>query len=340
MKKITRYLLSGLMAAFICAASVNAQVKIGTNPTQIVSGARLQVDGDNTTTTASKLIVTSTGNVGIGTANPGTALDVSGAITYRETDVTISSNAVTIPSNTSMARLIGTATGSITINVVAAANPGQRLIIYNNSVGGFSGILNSINVPGGRAVEFVYSNGGWQSINGIAAAIIPYASNLPVTLTTIAGGLAGTGAIVGFGNSILGIALSAGTIDITGGVGLGLNFGFTVPRDGTIKSLSGFFSTVAGVSLLGTTLTIKAQLYKSNSINSNLFSPVAGAEVFLTPNLTGTISIGTISSGITTGLSIPVTAQSRYLLVFSSAATGLSLITSIAGYASAGVSID
>ncbi len=339
MKTITRNIIFGILTAFILN-SATAQVKIGTNPTQIVTGAKLQVDGDNTTTTNAKLIVTGTGNVGIGTANPGTALDVSGAITIRETDVTISSNAVTIASNTSLVRLIGTATSTITINVTAAPNPGQRLIIYNNSLGGFSGILNSINVPEGRVVEFIYSNGGWQSINGIAAAIIPYASNLPVTLTTIAGGLAGTGAVVGFGSSVFGIGLSAGTIDITGGVGLGLNFGFTVPRNGTIKSISGFFSTSAALSLVGTNLTIKAQLYKSNSINSNLFSPVSAAEVFLTPDLTGTISIGTACSGITTGLSIPVTAQSRYLLVFSSAATGISLITTIAGYASAGISID
>jgi hypothetical protein len=38
-------------------------------------------------------------------------------------------------------------------------------------------------------------------------------------------------------------------------------------------------------------------------------------------------------------LAIPVTAQTRLLLVFSATATGLSLVNTIVGYASAGVTI-
>ena len=281
--------------------------------------------------------------VGIGTSTPGTTLDVNGAITSRETQVTVSSNAAAIPANTSLVQLIGTATGSISITVPAAPNAGQRLIIFNNTVGGFSGILNSITIPNGQAGEFVYSSGGWRNVNvpnPNTASIIPYASSLPVTLTTIAGGLAGTGALVGFGNSLSGIVLSAGNIDITGGAGLNINFGFTVPRNGTIKSITAFFSSTVALALLGTSLSVKAELYQSTSINSNIFSPVPGAEVTLSPSLTGVISIGNTCSGVINGLSIPVTAQSRYLLVFSSTATGLSLLNVISGYASAGVSIE
>jgi BclB C-terminal domain-containing protein len=290
--------------------------------------------------------VCSIAQVGIGTTTPGTTLDVNGAITNRETAVTVSSNTATVPANTSLVQLIGTATGSISISAPAAPNAGQRLIIFNNTVGGFGSILNSITVPTGQAGEFIYSSGNWRSINPInvpnvnASTIIPYASSLPVTLTTIAGGLAGTGAMVGFGNSLSGIALSSGTIDITGGTGININFGFTVPRNGTIKSVSAFFSTTAALSLIGTTVTVKAQLYQSNSINSNTFAPVPGAVVTLTPALTGILSLGTTSDGILNGLSIPVTAQSRFLLVFSTTAAGVSLITSVNGYASAGVSID
>ena len=340
MKASTCNYVFGILALFIFN-SARGQVKIGTNPTQIVSGAKLQVDGDNTTTTDAKLIVSGTGNVGIGTANPGTKLDINGAITNRETEATVSSNAVTISVNTSMVRIIGTATGSINITAPAAPNAGQRLIIYNNTVGGFSSILNSISVPSGRAVEFVYSNGNWQSITALnAPAILPYASSSPVTLTTIAGGFAGTGAMIGFGNSLSGIALTGANIDLTGGTGLNINFGFVVPRNGTIRSISAFFSSTVALSLTGTSLIIKAQLYRSNSINSNLFSPVSGAEVFLSPDLTSIISLGTTCSGITNGLSIPVTVQSRYLLVFSSSTSGIPLITSIGGYASAGLSIE
>jgi BclB C-terminal domain-containing protein len=289
---------------------------------------------------------TSIAQVGIGTTTPGTTLDVNGAITNRETQVTVSSNAAAIPLNTSLVQLIGTATGSISLTAPAAPNSGQRLIIFNNTVGGFGSILNSITVPTGQAGEFIYSNGGWRSINPInipnvnTAAIIPYASSLPVTLTTIAGGLAGTGAMVGFGNSLSGVVLSAANIDITGGTGLNVNFGFVIPRSGTIKSISAFLSSTAALSLIGTTVVVKAQLYQSTTTTSNQFIPVPGAVVTLGPSFTGSLSLGTTCSGITNGLSIPVTAQSRYLLVFSSSATGLSLLTTVVGYASAGVSIE
>ena len=163
----------------------------------------MQVDGDNTTSTNAKLIVTGSGNVGVGTANPGTTLDVNGALTNRETEVTVSGNAVTIPANTSMVRITGTATNSISVTVPAAPKPGQRLIVFNNTVGGFGSVLNSISVPNGKALEFVYSGGGWQSINTInAPAILPYASSSPVTLTTIAGGLAGAIVAAFFGDKI------------------------------------------------------------------------------------------------------------------------------------------
>ena len=111
-----------------------------------------------------------------------------------------------------------------------------------------------------------------------------------------------------------------------------------MPRAGTITSISAYFSTTAALSLIGSSITIRAQLYVSSTPN-NLFVPIPGAVVNLTPSLTGTISIGDISSGITTGLSIPVTAQSRLLMVFSATSSGLSLINTVVGYASAGIEI-
>lgn len=277
--------------------------------------------------------------VGIGTTTPGTALDVVGAITNRETSVAVSGNAVTIPANTSLVQITGTATGTITVNAPAAPNAGQRLIIYNNSTGGFGSLLNGITIPTGFAGEFIYSNSGWQSLLPIAVpqpSIIPYASSAPVVVTTLLSGFAGTGALVGFGNSISGISLSAGNIDATSGA-TNLNFGFTAPRNGTIKSISAFFSATASVNLLGN-VTVKAQLYKSNSISSSIYSPVAGADVTLGTPLTGLISIGTTRNGIISGLNISTTAQDRYILVFSSTSNGI--ISTVTGFASAGVSVE
>lgn len=140
---------------------------------------------------------------------------------------------------------------------------------------------------------------------------------------------------MGFGNSSSSSSNLGSTIDLT----TSLNFAFSVPRDGTITSIAAYFSTSAALTLIGSTITITAQLYQSTTPN-NIFSPIPGAVVTLAPALTGIVAIGLTSSGITTGLSIPVTAQTRLLLVYSCTAAGLSLVNTVSGYASAGVNIN
>ncbi|MDE6873406.1 MAG: hypothetical protein K2P87_02995 [Lachnospiraceae bacterium] len=169
--------------------------------------------------------------------------------------------------------------------------------------------------------------------------MIPFASGLPVALTTVAGGLAGLPAFVGFGSSVQGLTLLGSTIDITNASGTLSNFAFQVPRAGIITSFSAFFSTTVSLSLVGSTVTVNAQIYQSSTPN-NVFSPIAGTLISLTPSLSGIVSIGTLLNGALTGLNIPVTAGARLMLVFSAAASGLSLANTVAGYASAGLSIN
>ncbi|WP_303396596.1 exosporium glycoprotein BclB-related protein, partial [Paenibacillus odorifer] len=170
-------------------------------------------------------------------------------------------------------------------------------------------------------------------------AIIPYSSGLPVAMTTVLGGLLNTSSAVGFGSSATNISITGGTIDLTGAAGTLLNFAFSVPRTGTLTSMAAYFSATSSVSLVGSTVTITAQLYRSTTPN-NTFTAVPGALVTLSPPLTGLIALGTISSGNTTGLSIPVTVGERLLLVFTSTVTaGIDVATTVAGYASAGVTI-
>ena len=117
------------------------------------------------------------------------------------------------------------------------------------------------------------------------------------------------------------------------------NLAFSAPRTGTITSIAAYFSVVTGLSLLGTTITVHAQLYSSPTPN-NTFSPISAAVVNLSPTIGGIISIGNITSGITSGLSIPVTAGTRLLMVFSITSSGVSLANTLTGYASAGVNIS
>lgn len=69
-------------------------------------------------------------------------------------------------------------------------------------------------------------------------------------------------------------------------------------------------------------------------------TPVVGAIVNLALALSGVISIGNISNGITTGLNIAVTTQTRLLLVFSATASGVALVNAVVGYARVGLSIE
>jgi hypothetical protein len=60
----------------------------------------------------------------------------------------------------------------------------------------------------------------------------------------------------------------------------------------------------------------------------------------LAPPLTGVVGIGATSNGLTTGLSIPVTAETRLLMVFTATVTaGIDVAALITGFASAGVNI-
>ena len=170
-------------------------------------------------------------------------------------------------------------------------------------------------------------------------AIIPFASGLPISLTTIVGGLAGIPAFVGFGSSAPGLTVLGSTINITNASGTLSNFAFQVPRAGIITSFSAFFSTTAALSLIGSTVTVNAQIYQS-ATPDNVFSPIAGTLISLAPSLTGVIAIGTLLNGVLTGLNIPVAAQTRLMLVFSATASGLTLVNTVAGYASAGLSIN
>ncbi|MFD1631025.1 exosporium glycoprotein BclB-related protein [Pseudopedobacter beijingensis] len=256
-----------------------------------------------------------------------------GTVQYAETHTGITTNAFGLVN-----LKIGTGTPvSGTFSAISWQTGNKYLKIEADIAGG----TNYSTLSSTELVSVPYAlYSGSSNSNNTGGAIIPFASGLPVVLTTIAGGLTGTTSLVGFGNSASGVSLvGSSIIDLTGAAGTLLNFAFTAPRSGSITSMSAFFSTTAALSLIGTTITVQAQLYTAPHA-SNTFTAVPGALVTLAPGLSGVIAIGTTSSGQTTGLNIPVVAGDRYLLVFSATASGLTLINTVAGYASAGININ
>ncbi|MGN7412731.1 exosporium glycoprotein BclB-related protein [Paenibacillus sp. SAF-068] len=218
---------------------------------------------------------------------------------------------------------------------------GTAGVTGNTGAAGIAGITGATGVTGAPGITGITGVTGSTGVTGAtgSGAIIPFASGGPAILTTIAGGLVGTTSLIGFGNSATGVSILGGTIDLTGTVvGPLINFAFSTPRDGVITSIAAYFSTTASLALVGSTVTITAQLFSSPTPD-NAFTAVPGAIVTLAPPLTGIIALGSISNGITTGLAIPVTAETRLLLVFSATAAGLTLVNTVVGYASGGVNI-
>jgi BclB C-terminal domain-containing protein len=152
-------------------------------------------------------------------------------------------------------------------------------------------------------------------------------------------GLAGNVGLAGFGNSGITVLLAGNTVDLTGAGGSLLNFAFSVPRDGTITSIAAYFSTTIGLALVGTTVTINAQLFSSTTPD-NTFTAIPGTQVVLSPSLTGILALGETSDGILDGIAVPVTAGTRLLLAFFITVDGIDLVTTVAGYGSAGITID
>lgn len=145
---------------------------------------------------ADDLVVTSNGNLGLGLTAPGTTLDVNGAITNRETALAVTANAVTIPANVSQVQLTGTATATITITAPAAPNAGQRIVVFNNTTGGFGDSLGGVTIPNGKALEYVYSNSGWRSTDGGSVGATP------VNLYTADGTLTGNRTVTQGANTL------------------------------------------------------------------------------------------------------------------------------------------
>ncbi|MBD2751288.1 exosporium glycoprotein BclB-related protein [Spirosoma validum] len=235
----------------------------------------------------------------------------------------------TTPDPSAQLEIRSTSKGLLIPRVASTANvpsPAEGLLVYQT------------NAPVGF---YVYRGGSWVRLlttadgsSSTPGAIIPYASGMPVTMRN--GQLREVG-LIGFGNSTSSAYIINGAIDLSGGGGSLLNFAFPAPRSGTITSISGYFSNIAAFTL-SDPVTITAQLYQATG-TSNSFTPISGATVSLSPTLTGNVPINATSSGLASGLAVPVTAGTRLLMVFYLSVPNANNIT-VSGYVSGGVSIN
>jgi len=164
-------------------------------------------------------------------------------------------------------------------------------------------------------------------------SIIPFASGItPAILASAIGGLIGTVSLVGFGSAIPGVTLVGETITLPA-----LNEAFSAPRAGSISAISAAFTVTVGLDLIGEAATVNARIYRAPA-GSNVFT-ATGASVNLAPALTSLITVGTTLTGTSSNFApVPVAAGDRLLMVFS--ISGTTLVATVTGAASAGITID
>jgi BclB C-terminal domain-containing protein len=204
---------------------------------------------------------------------------------------------------------------------------------------GIQGIQGAIGATGPQGLQGLQ---GIQGINGPtgptgpagASAIIPYASGSSLmSLNFAAAGAFGTAEYLGFGTATLGTQLFGQSIILTGS-----EYGFTIPRTGTITRMAARFTTAIGGSLSVGTTYIYAQLYYAPP-GSNNYAPIPSSLIQLQPGI-ALLSVGQLLYGEANSINFAVLEGGNILMVFGARnASALSLAGTINGYGSAGVAI-
>lgn len=181
-------------------------------------------------------------------------------------------------------------------------------------------------------------NTQWSTPVSGGSTLIPFASGQAVNLAPLP---LDSAAVIGFGSSVSGIQLlqsSPTQIDMSGQP----NYAFSIPTNGNIAALSADFSTTAvTVPFLGLgSIKLIAQVFQSLAF-SNLFNVVPGASCELSPAITSVVPFGAVFSCVTSGLNIPITGQTRLLMVIYAKSDSINNLPSqINGHASAGLKIQ
>lgn len=244
---------------------------------QLVSGSNIVFDS----------IIHASGNISYNS--------ISGEVTFNEvgkylinwlvaTQTAISTDAIVFALRTSQGDNIeGNSpikTGEVYgVGVIEIITPGVTLSLVNSSTGATGKITLSSMVPvkASMAIVSVDEQGAVGS-----GSIIPYTSGTPVVLTTLASGLAGNTAAVGYGTNAAIVGALGTTIDLTGSTGILLNMVFSIPRAGMITSIAAYFSNVVALSLSSNRVVLSAQLYQATTPD-NTFTAINRTSVLIEP---------------------------------------------------------
>ncbi len=196
---------------------------------------------------------------------------------------------------------------------------------------GATGLRGATGLTGGTGPTGPTGPVGGSSIIGFASG------STAVTLTTYAGGNAENPAFLGLGIADDGATL-ADSVTPPNIVGNARRFQFTVPREGTIASLAGEFTTVGAVDL-SSDVNVHIYIYLA-APGSITYTSVADLVLDPVSYPAGTIPTSTTVFDSVTGLNIPVVTNNTVLLVFAIRSPDTEAAPlSLTGLASAGLTI-
>jgi hypothetical protein len=158
-------------------------------------------------------------------------------------------------------------------------------------------------------------------------------------LVTAVGGLASTGALVGFGFAQSSVDI--GTIIFIPNVGITIGqFALSMPGPGAreVTAIYGTFDLVASALLVGSTVTITATLYEAAPGTSSFMSTGVSAS---TDPIAGPITVGNSYAMTPNGITYSAPLGQRLTLVVSATGVGTFPIAfATTGFISAGVAIS
>lgn len=205
----------------------------------------------------------------------------------------------------------------------------QGVATLNQTTGNFTVVTQSITQV---AIDVF---GYFRAPSPVPTSSMSFTSSVGAgTVTTIAGGLVGTVAVLPVSGAELttppSISLLGGALDVSTNTAL-LTQAQTFPQSGTFGTMKATFMETAALSLIGSTVTLTASLYSGPLTN---LTPT-GLSCSVT--LTGVIALGSIQTCATSSGTASVNAGDSGFIVISASATGISLLNSVTLGASVGI---